>query len=502
MKLSQLIHQVPYLLSGTVNHSQQEISALVTDSRNVIKDSFYVALEENPTKRFAYLQEAINLGATALLCPLEDREFQLKSDRISLFYTKNPRFQYALLSANWFKTKGLEMSLIGVTGTNGKTTITHMIKSMLEGLQGENTAKVGLIGTNENLIGSEQLESHRTTPDAYELHSLLRKMADSACTHVVMEVSSHGLVQHRTAGLEFDVGIFSNLTQDHLDYHETMEQYKEAKALLFTQCKKGVFNVDDVTGLDFASRNTCQTFTYGISDCAMLQGVRLQKNSRKIIFDCIYKEKQEIVPVYLYIPAAFSQSNALAALTCGVALGYPLEELAQTFPSIQGVKGRLEVVSAPCDFTVMIDYAHTPDALENVLKNLREVTTGNLICMFGCGGNRDKSKRAQMGEIAQNLADILIITSDNPRFEEPEDIIEDILKGISKTIPNKHEVYVIEQRKQGIFKALSLGKSGDIVLLAGKGHECYQEIKGERNFFDERLFVAEYFKKCSQKNRK
>lgn len=494
MKLSQFIHAVP--LSGTVKDSKENIVAFCCHSKQVLVNSAFIALEEDAHKRRSHLREAMDRGAKLLICPLEDQILSSQLETLSVLYSKNPRRDYALLSRNWFENPGDSMTLIGVTGTNGKTTTTHIIKSMLEGLEDGKQRKVGLIGTNENKIGEKSLPSHRTTPDSYELNALLRMMREDGCTHVVMEVSSHGLVQHRTTGLHFEVGIFTNLTQDHLDYHKTMEEYKEAKALLFTQSNYGIFNLDDVVGEELVNRCQCRTLTYSENKTyATLLTEQIKLSSQYISFNCIHGTHK--VPVFLPIPGGFSMYNALASLACGLALQLPLLKLAQTLPKIQGVKGRLEVVPTPSEFTVMIDYAHTPDALENILLTAENITQGRLICLFGCGGNRDRGKRPLMGNIAESIADILVVTSDNPRFEDPEEIIRDIMAGFQSL---DKEIMIIPTRKEAIFWALSQGKPGDVILLAGKGHECYQEINGETFPLDEREIVAEYFANNSTAN--
>lgn len=495
MKLSKLIHGIPF--SGTVKNPQEEILSLCCHSKKVIIHSAFIALEENKEKRTVHLCEAIKQGATLLICPLEDEKLcnSARFQDQTVLFSKNPREDYALLSGNWFENPANDLTLIGVTGTNGKTTTTHIIKALLEGIADGIPRKIGLIGTNENKIGEESLPSHRTTPDAYELHSLLRKMTDSHCTHVVMEVSSHGLVQCRTAGLSFEVGIFTNLTQDHLDYHKSMDEYKKAKSLLFLQSKYGIYNLDDPIGKEYASESPCPFFTYSENKkSATLYTKNIKLSTQYISFDCIHKDN--INPVFLPIPGGFSLYNALASLCCGYALQLPLLKLSQTMPNIKGVKGRLEVVPTPTEFTVMIDYAHTPDALENILLTAENITQGRLICLFGCGGNRDKSKRALMGNIVESIADVIVVTSDNPRNENPEKIIADITSGFQQL---GKEVMIIPTRKEAIFWALSQGKVGDLVLLCGKGHECYQEINGEILPMDEREIVKEYFTKSTQK---
>lgn len=481
MKLSQLLNSV------ATPTQEEEILGISCDSRNIGHDMLFVALSQDREIRHSHIQEALSRGAKKVFCPTEDEAFFGAQG----IYSTNPRYDYGIISGNWFGNPGKQLKIIGITGTNGKTSTTHIIKEMLEGLADGIPRKVGLIGTNGNKIGKTTLPAQRTTPDAYELQGLLAEMVQEQCTHVVMEVSSHGLVQHRTAGLQFTVGIFTNLTQDHLDYHHSMAEYQKAKEQLFHQSHISVLNMDDDAGRAYGKILDDLSLPYlsyseNKTD-ATIHSEEIHLGSQYVSFQCV--EGNRKIPVYLPIPGGFSLYNALASLTCGVALGLPLLKLAQTFPKISGVKGRVEVLPTPSDFTVIIDYAHTPNALENILLTARNITQGRLICLFGCGGNRDKSKRGLMGEIAEDLADMVVISSDNPRFEEPEDIIADILQGMKK---NK-EITIIPNRKKGIFHALSQGKSGDVVVLAGKGHECYEEIRGEKFHLDEREIVQEFF---------
>jgi UDP-N-acetylmuramoyl-L-alanyl-D-glutamate--2,6-diaminopimelate ligase len=314
-------------------------------------------------------------------------------------------------------------------------------------------------------------------------------MADSGCTHAVMEVSSHALVQHRTAGLMFDAAVFTNLTQDHLDYHHTMEAYRDAKGLLFQQCRQAVLNLDDEAGRWYLERLNCPAFTYSENRTnADLTARNIRLFSSHVEFEAL--TLGSIKRVHLPIPGGFSIYNALAALATGLALGLRLEDMAAVMPSVHGVKGRVEIVPVPRAYTVLIDYAHSPNALENILVTARDFTAGRLICLFGCGGDRDRSKRPIMGGIAQELADLVVITSDNPRTERPEAIISDILSGME---PDSKRIYVEPDRRKAIGWALAQGRPGDVIVLAGKGHETYQEICGVQYPMDERDIVAQWF---------
>lgn len=470
-----------------------EITGLFANSQKVAPGGLFVSLAPQAQDRSAHIAQAIEKGAVAVVLPETDPQPQ--TDQVLFLPSGQGRQDYALLAANWFYNPGLDLCLIGVTGTNGKTTTTHIIKSMLEQVEDGQTRKVGLIGTNENKIGNISVPAERTTPDAMELQGLLRQMRDEDCTHVVMEVSSHALEQGRTFGLDFQVGIFTNLTQDHLDYHLTMENYRLAKGKLFPQCKIAVFNLDDPAGELY--RQECKTpyLTYAEKDPqASLTAQNINLSPHHTTFDCLYQG--ESFPVSLPIPGGFTLYNALAALSCGLALDLTLAKTTETFLKVTGVKGRIEVVPTPGEYTVIIDYAHTPNALENILTTARIFTRNRLICLFGCGGNRDSSKRPIMGAIVQELSDVALVTSDNPRCEEPQAIIDDILVGMPQD-GKDCQIVVEPLRKQGIFKALAMAEPGDVIVLAGKGHECYQEIQNKKHHMDEREIIAEYYETAS-----
>ena len=355
--------------------------------------------------------------------------------------------------------------------------------------------KAGLIGTIENQIGALRLPAHRTTPESCEVQQLLRQMADAGCTHVVMEVSSHALVQHRVEGLTFDVGVFTNLTQDHLDYHHTMEEYRDAKGLLFRQCRTAVLNLDDEAGRWYRERVPCPVFTYSENkDAADLTAKNIRLFPGHVEFEAV--SRQDIRRIHLPIPGGFTIYNALAAASCGLCLGLELGEIAAALRCARGVKGRVEVVPTPTAYTVLIDYAHSPNALENVLLTARDFTAGRLVCLFGCGGDRDRTKRPLMGAVVRELADVAVVTSDNPRTEDPWAILEDILAGMGGP---GGEIHIEPDRPQAIRWALAQGRPGDVIVLAGKGHETYQEINGVQYPMDEREIVAEYFEKQAKR---
>ena len=457
-----------------------ECSGICYDTRTMEPGCLFVALPGYKTDGHKYIAQALEQGAAAVLCqhPPEGEGPWL--------VTPDARAALAAVSANWFGHPARDLTLLAVTGTNGKTTTTYLLKAMLEGVLG---ARVGLIGTNQNMVGEEVLPAHRTTPESYEVQQLLREMADAGCTHVVMEASSHALVLHRLDGLRFQAGIFTNLTQDHLDFHGTMEAYRDAKGLLFRQSDVAVLNLDDGAGRYFAQTVSVPRLTYSERrDEADLTAKNLRLFPDRVEFEAV--ARGEIARVRLPIPGGFTVYNALGVLSCGLALGLPLADCAAALAKAPGVKGRVEVVPVPADFAVIIDYAHTPDALENILTTVRDFTAGRVICLFGCGGDRDRTKRPRMGAIAGSLSDVAVVTSDNPRTEEPEAIIRDILPGLEGTAA---EVVVEPDRRAAIRRALSLAKTGDTVVLAGKGHETYQEVGTRVLHLDEREEVAAYF---------
>ena len=377
--------------------------------------------------------------------------------------------------------------MVAVTGTNGKTTTTYLLKAILEG----RGAKVGLIGTNQNMIGSEIVPTERTTPESLELQGLLRRMADAGCTHVVMETSSHALFEDRVYGIHYAVGIFTNLTQDHLDFHKTMEAYCDAKAILFRSCDRGVFNADDPWTERLWKDAACSRFTYAEKAPADLRAEDVELGADHVAFTAVTAEEK--VPVRVNIPGGFMVYNTLDVLAAALQLGIPLGESAGVLAAVPHVKGRVEVVPTPGkDYTVLIDYAHSPDGLENVLRSVKGFAKGRTVALFGCGGDRDKAKRPKMGKIACDIADFVVVTTDNPRTEVPGDIIRDILAGMEGT---KTPYTVVEDRIEAIHWAMDHARAGDVIVLCGKGHETYQEVNHVKHHMDEREIVADHLKK-------
>lgn len=454
----------------------REITGICYDSRAVKPGNLFVAICGYDTDGHKYIPMALEKGAACVLCekaPAEG-EYVLLSDT---------RRGLALAGANWYGNPAWEMTMIGITGTNGKTTTTYLVKHILEDCLG---AKVGLVGTIQNMIGDEVLHTERTTPESLELQALFRHMADAGCTHVVMEVSSHALSLHRVDGVTFDVGVFTNLTQDHLDFHKTMEEYCRAKAMLFARSKVGAVNVDDPWAKEILAHATCPVITYSAKGQAALEATDIRLEPHHVAFTAHYQGTETACT--LGIPGAFSVYNALSALSAALALGIAPEKAAASLATARGVKGRAEVVPTPGkDYTVLIDYSHTPDSLENILKTVREFARGRVIAVFGCGGDRDPIKRPIMGKIAADLADLVVVTSDNPRTEDPMAIIDQILVGIPK---DQTPTTVIENRRQAIHWAMDNAQAGDVIVLAGKGHETYQEIGHEKFHLDEREEVA------------
>ena len=461
---------------------EMEIGGVSYDSRAVRPGQLFVAVVGYATDGHKYIEGAVKNGACAVLCqkkPTVDVPYILVDDS---------RAALADVGDNWYGHPSAEMTVIGVTGTNGKTTVTYLLKSILEKTRG---AKVGLIGTIQNMIGEKPVETEHTTPESLDLHGLLREMADAGCTHVVMEASSHALYLDRTRRIRFKVGIFTNLTEDHLDFHKTMENYRKAKEILFRNCELGVFNLDDPAAKPMMEASTCEKLTVSIGcDEADLSARNLRLKPDCVEFDAVIGS--EISRFRLGIPGRFSAYNALSAVAAAHALGITLPEAADALRVTEGVKGRVEVVPTPGkDYTVLIDYAHTPDALENVLKSVRDFCAGRLIAVFGCGGDRDPYKRPIMGRIGAELADFVVYTSDNPRTEDPDEILRQVVEGAKGT---KTPYIVIENRRAAIRWAMDHAKPDDIIVLAGKGHETYQILGTEKTHLDEREEVAAHLR--------
>lgn len=480
MKLRELIKNLSIIEMSA--DAEREISGVSYDSRKTEKGDMFVAIRGFEADGHKFIPKAVENGAAVILCeekPSCDIPYVLVSDS---------RYGLAIVSRDFFGDPASEMTMIGITGTSGKTSSSYLIKHMLES---KLDAKVGLIGTNGNMIGDEFLHTEHTTPESYELHKLFRHMADSGCTHVVMEVSSHSLTLERVAGIHFDVALYTNLSQDHLDFHGTMEEYAAAKRKLFSMCSLGCFNLDDAWADFMRDGASCRTMTFSTEkNEADLVAKDIRLTADGVRFASVSGD--EISMTKLGIPGMFSVYNALGTMSVGLALGLSLADCSDAMSSAKGVKGRLEIVPTGRDFSVVIDYSHKPDALEKVLKTLKPVTRGRLIALFGCGGDRDKLKRPIMGRIAADNADLVVVTSDNPRTEDPDEIIREIVAGMKdKRTPTK----VICDRREAIAWAIDNAAPGDVLLLAGKGHEDYQVVGHEKHHMDEHEIVSDCLKK-------
>lgn len=478
MKITELLKNIPVLCGNYP--ADLEINDVCYDSRKVQPGTLFAAVSGFQTDGHKFIDKAVENGASAVLCE------RVPECDIPYILVKSTRAALPLLGVNMFGDPSSDMTVIGVTGTNGKTSSTIILKSVLEQTLG---AKVGLIGTIQNMIGEEVIPTERTTPESYDLQRLFGQMRDAGCTHVVMEVSSHALCLNRVDGIDFAVGAFTNLTEDHLDFHKTMEAYGAAKAMLFRKCRIGVINADDPWAALMAKNAACEllyTSAAGASADCRAESVCLNSDSVEMKVTC----RGETAQVRVGIPGQFTVSNVLTVLGCTTALGIPLKSVVEALAHVKGVNGRIEVVPTPGKpYTVLIDYAHTPDALDNILRSVRSFCRGRLIAVFGCGGDRDPIKRPIMGRIGLELADMVIYTSDNPRTEDPMKILADILEG---TVGINKPYFVEESREKAIAMAMDMAREHDIIVLAGKGHETYQ-IRGTVKFhLDEREVVAAY----------
>lgn len=477
MKLSELMRGIPL-----PDCREGEIAGITCDSRRVAKDWVFVCIKGGSVDGHRFAAQAEAAGAALIVA-------EENTGCSSQLVVPSTRTAWAIMCSNWFGNPASRLSLIGITGTNGKTSTTYMLKSLLESCG----HKVGLIGTIQNMIGDRVLPSSHTTPDPYDLQSMLALMVAEGCGYAVMEVSSHALDQERVGGLEFDAAVFTNLTQDHLDYHKSMDNYLASKKKLFSQSAKAVVNLDDPYTPALIDGLECPVTTYSASrDEADYTAKNIRPRPDGVDFELV--GTGEIGRVRLPIPGLFSVYNSMAAASCALSLGLPFQQVVETLGSIPGVKGRAEIVPTGRDFTVVIDYAHTPDGLEKICKTMKECSRGRLVTLFGCGGDRDRSKRPLMGAVAAALSDFLIVTSDNPRTENPAAIIEEIVKGIPE---NATPFKVIENRVEAIHWAIANALPDDTILLAGKGHETYQILADGVIHLDEREVVADALRKTA-----
>ena len=479
MKLRELLKNI-VVLAHTAD-LETNISAICYDSRKAEPGCLFVAVGGFATDGNRFIPMALEKGAAAVVTAKKPE------GEVPYILVESDRLALALLGCNFYGNPAASMTMIGITGTNGKTSSTLLLKQVLEKTQG---AKVGLIGTMANMIGQEVIPTERTTPESLDLQALFARMRDSGCTHVVMEVSSHAITLERIGGVRFDVAAFTNLTEDHLDFHKTMDAYCDAKAELFRRCDRAVVNADDSYAGRILSAAACPVLTTSVTTKEGLHAEDVALHAEGISFTAVCGEER--AQVSLPIPGKFTVYNALTVLGTARQLGISLYDCAEALKSAEGVKGRVEVVPTPgTPYSVLIDYAHTPDALENVLRTVRDFCKGRLIAVFGCGGDRDPMKRPIMGKIGVELSDIAIITSDNPRTEAPMAIIQDILKGVNQ---ESGEYIVMEDRRGAIRYAMDIAEKNDIIVLAGKGHETYQDIDGQKHHLDEREEVAAHLK--------
>lgn len=487
MKLNKLLERLEYeVVQGS---DDIEITTLINDSRKVETGSVFVCISGAVSDGHRFIPDVTEKGTAAVVV---EREVEVP-ENVTVIRVEDTRYALALMSAAYFGYPAEKMKVIGITGTKGKTTTTYMIKSILDSV-GYN---VGLIGTIEAIIGDKKIPAANTTPESYTIQQYFAQMVEAGCDCVVMEVSSQGLMLHRTAGIPFEIGIFTNLGKDHIgpNEHKDFDDYKRCKGLLFKQCRLGIANVDDKYFRDVFQGATCRTETFGFSEEADLRAENVQLVSRPGYLGVAYHVSGMMdFDVEIDIPGTFSVYNSLTAISVCRHFNVPVEKIKDALKKAK-VKGRIEMIKVSDEFTLMIDYAHNAMSLESLLTTLKEYNPKRLVCLFGCGGNRSKDRRYEMGEVSGRLADLTIITSDNPRFEEPQAIIDDIKTGIGKTDGKYVEIC---DRKEAIRYAIEHGQPGDVIVLAGKGHEDYQEIRGVKYPMDERVLIAEVLEEIAE----
>lgn len=476
-------------VSAQVGDLNLEISAIAYDSRQVKEGSLFVAIEGYKVDGHQYIEAAMNKGAVAVV--IQNPAYI--SDQYSWFLVPDTRKALADLSAAFWGHPDRGLNMIGVTGTNGKTTTTNLITNILE----EHGQVTGLLGTIHNRLGKEIFPVQHTTPEATELQKLLHDFRQNGAEYVVMEVSSHALELHRVRSTEFDIAVFTNLTQDHLDFHGTMEKYLAAKAKLFrglgqdaakARRKYAIINIDDKYGQQLAEMISVPIITYGVKQAADVRAEEVEVTAAGVKYLLRYTD--QIIPVRLKLTGVFNVYNSLAAIAVGLVENVPINSIIATLEKIPGIPGRFEKVDEGQDFTVIVDYSHTPDGLENCLRTAQEIAEGRIITVFGCGGDRDRTKRPLMGEVAGRLSDFVIVTSDNPRSEEPQKIIQDIIPGLKQVLGPEKYVEQVDRHK-AIDLAIEEARTGDVVIIAGKGHENYQIVGDKILTFDDCQVAAE-----------
>ena len=479
-KLNQLLERISYTcIQGSID---TEVTDIVNDSRKITPGCLFFCIPGAVTDGHKFAAQAAEQGAAVLVV---SKEVEVP-DSVTVIRVEDPRYAMALIAAAWYDYPAEQIPVIGVTGTKGKTTTTYMIKSILE----HAGHQVGLIGTIETIIKEKKIPSSNTTPESVTVQKYLREMADAGCDCAVMEVSSQGLMLHRTAGILFELGLFTNIEPDHIgpNEHASFEEYMECKGRLFRQCKVGIVNVDDPHWKQVLEGHTCRLETVGFSPEASLRAEYVHLVNGAGYLGVAYHVSGSMdLDVEIDLPGRFSVYNSLMAIAVCRHFGVADQDILYALKQAK-VKGRIELIKVSDDFTLMIDYAHNAMSLESLLTTLKEYNPKRLVCLFGCGGNRSKLRRYEMGEVSGRLADLTIITSDNPRDEEPQAIIDDIKVGIAKTDGKYVE---IPDRKEAIAYAIHHGQPGDVIVLAGKGHEDYQEIRGVKHPMDERDLIAD-----------
>ena len=479
MKLKPLFSEVEYtLLQGSM---EIEMNRIQYDSRKIGENDIFVCITGLKADGHRFAKGAVESGARVLVC---ERMPEGIAEDITVIQVDNARYALAMISVAYYGNPAKKMRLIGVTGTNGKTTITYLIQTILN----EMGRKVGVIGTIENRIGDRVLPTERTTPESKELQELFALMVEEGVTDVVMEVSSHSLDLDRVAGINFDIGIFTNLTQDHLDYHLTMENYMLAKAKLFERSKCSVINMDDDAGRKIAGLAQGEILQYAVDAPAQLHAKNVQIHADGTDFDLEWDGLE--YQVHLNTPGRFSVYNALGAIGACMIMDIPMEHIIRGLGDNPGVSGRFQSIRSKEGYLAVVDYAHTPDGLENILKTAKEFAKGRILTVFGCGGDRDKTKRPIMGRIAGELSDYCIVTSDNPRTEDPLQIMNEVEAGVLETACPYTK---IGDRKDAIFFAANMAKSGDVIIIAGKGHETYQIFADKTIHFDDSEQIRKAF---------
>jgi UDP-N-acetylmuramoyl-L-alanyl-D-glutamate--2,6-diaminopimelate ligase len=469
-----------------------DISEVVNDSRKITKDCLFICIKGANFDGHDAALEAVDKGAAVLVV---SRSVDIPENaKVTVIKVDDTRYAMAFISANYFGNPADSMKIIGVTGTKGKTTTAYFVKYILE----HAGFKVGLVGTIEAIIGDKVIPASNTTPESFTLQKYFKEMKEAGCQVVVMEASSQGFMLHRTQGFIFDYGIFTNIEPDHIgpNEHSSFEDYLGCKAMLFKQCRVGIVNCDDKHWQQVTKEHTCELETYGFSDNADLRASDLKLVTGAGFLGIKFNVSGLLnMEIETDIPGKFSAYNALTAIAICRHFGVKEQDIKEALVGAK-VKGRIEMVKVSDDFTLMIDYAHNAMALESLLTTLREYNPNRLVCLFGCGGNRSKLRRYEMGEVSGKLADLTIITSDNPRFEKPQDIIDDIKVGINKTDGRYVEIC---DRREAIKYAIEHGEKGDIIVLAGKGHEDYQEIEGVKHPMDERVLISEVLEELRRK---